>query len=131
MNGQMEREKQIEEIREMAISMGAFPDNCKAFKCNECPLYPCFEYQVSEHFYNAGYRKETQGEWISVEDRLPENDTQVLGYNGEIHCYIVTESDFIKEKTWWLDNEGWNTAKGFGITHWQPLPTPPKMKGAE
>lgn len=64
------------------------------------------------------YRKT---EWISVEERLPEVGTRVVGYDYEsnVRCYFITED------RWWID-EGWNTAKGWGITHWMPLPMPPK-----
>lgn len=73
---------------------------------------------LSEHLYNAGYRKQ---EWISVEERLPEVGTRVVGYDYEsnVRCYFITEG------RWWID-DGWNTAKGWGITHWMPLPEPPK-----
>ena len=65
-------------------------------------------------------------EWISVDERLPEVGTRVVGYDYEsnVRCYFITEN------RWWIDG-GWNTAKGWGITHWMPLPEPPKMKDGE
>lgn len=82
--------------------------------------------------YNEIYDKlkeyEDKQEWISVNERLPEipKDSDcitVLGYNGEIHDYIIDS-----ENRWW-DDDGWSTPSGFGITHWMPLPQPPQMKG--
>lgn len=75
---------------------------------------------IAEQLYKAGYRKQ---EWVSVDERLPEN------YND---CLLF------------LDNEqiviGWYhaSAKAFveggialinEVTHWMPLPEAPKMKG--
>ena len=68
--------------------------------------------------YNAGYRKQ---EWISVEDRLPTwEDGKVLIY--------TTHGISIAQRT---TSERWqgDLAKPKWITHWMPLPEPPKMKG--
>lgn len=65
-----------------------------------------------------------RGEWISVTDRLPEDNTRVLGFSEpdkDIYCYDV---DGVK---WWTEDY-WNTAEGYGITHWMPLPEPPETE---
>lgn len=54
-------------------------------------------------FYVVGYRK--QSEWISVDERLP--DEAYFG-NGLFR---------------WSDNEEF-----VPVTHWMPLPQPPKMR---
>jgi hypothetical protein len=65
-----------------------------------------------EAIYNAGYRKQ---EWISVEDRLPEKYQDVLVYRD-----YSFDIDFVmSEGRFCID----------GVTHWMPLPEPPKMKG--
>ena len=69
-------------------------------------------------------------EWISVEDRLPEEAEGVIlntatnnlkpvmfgslyiSFSGEIRWSIVT-------------NRGWQYAEPGIVTHWQPLPDPP------
>ena len=51
-------------------------------------------------------------EWISVEDELPDEQEQVLGFSntGAVEIY----------ETLWREDFGiWQ------ITHWQPLPKPP------
>ena len=77
---------------------------------------------LAEHLYNAGYRKQ---EWISVEDRLPEDQQTVLTIDteGEMRvCFYETEWEGIFQMHHGL-------TKIFNITHWMPLPQAPKMKG--
>lgn len=55
-----------------------------------------------------------QPEWISVEDELPPAGVTILAFDryGELHMHFFGNS---------------KTAKG-EITHWMPLPEPPKPK---
>lgn len=95
-------------------------------------------------------------EWISVNDKLPEKGQNVLGFDGKcrhIASYIpkhylefecdeddaVGMSDYVKEKDMAYWKEGWySDEEQFGgyydsffvirkITHWMPLPEPPKQ----
>ena len=61
-------------------------------------------------------------EWISVKDRLPENDMGVLVFD--------TISGLILMCTFWRDTEhedeigyfgGYSIANDEGVTHWMPL----------
>lgn len=66
------------------------------------------------------YKRPVHGEWIRVEDRLPEEGVQVIGYSQSLnqigearltyYGYLVFERD-------WEDQ----------ITHWMPFPAPPKQ----
>ena len=57
--------------------------------------------------------------WISVKDRLPEvAGWYLVFYNGS-----AMQVAFFKGKKWPFDNH-YHT-----ITHWMPLPEPPKMDG--
>jgi hypothetical protein len=62
-------------------------------------------------------------EWISVKDRLPENEENVIAYStaSNIENCRVEIAFF---------NEIWCGAPTYfleHITHWQPLPSPPKQ----
>jgi hypothetical protein len=80
---------------------------------------------------------EDRAEWISVEDRLPEpnegcivaakvGNRMVTDFAERVHCY----NPRTKETTWeWEIMHDWAEGEGCEITHWKPLPQPPKMKG--
>lgn len=82
--------------------------------------------KTAENLYTAGYRK--QSEWISVEERLPEADTDVLvitchGSFKVARCNIYHNGTLVL----WMTNDGLGEK---AITHWMPLPEAPKG-GAE
>lgn len=64
-------------------------------------------------------------EWISVKERLPEKGQNVLVFATS--KYIGTEKisiDRLEEgerDSIWFFTHGW-----FDVTHWMPLPEPPK-----
>ena len=70
-------------------------------------------------------------EWISVEERLPENDDNVLIW----HRFCTYEGNEYKEDydiarydqhfKMWL---GQNIDEGSQVLYWMPLPKPPKEK---
>lgn len=62
--------------------------------------------------------------WISVEERLPDIDAEVLIYTDE-GLYDVAQYSG-GERFWTLERNPvcWVTASG--VTHWLPLPEPPK-----
>jgi hypothetical protein len=72
-------------------------------------------------------------EWISVKDRLPDNKehdwvlAQVVEDNGFMHIPKVMEyrqqrNDWFEETYGWLSEHN----GAFTVTHWMPLPQPPK-----
>lgn len=88
--------------------------------CHEKDESPVIDVEdfVADAIIKAGYVK--QGEWISVEDRLPERPGKYLVYTvkgatklGDYCSYLVDD----KPQFDWY------------VTHWMPLPEPPKMKG--
>ena len=65
----------------------------------------------------------TVQEWISVKDRLPEDDSDVLAYSSideESRIYPACYSNGV-----WFDCV-FNAPATDTTTHWMPLPQPPK-----
>ena len=68
-------------------------------------------------------------EWISVNDRLPEDATPVLTH--QIHDYCDNDGFHEIKVDMLLKSEKgskWFISDGFGrkVTHWMPLPEPPE-----
>ena len=75
----------------------------------------------------------TVQEWISVDDRLPDNKehdwvlAQIVEDNGYMHIPKVMEYGQSKND-WFEETYGWISEHNgaFTVTHWMPLPQPPK-----
>ena len=112
----MSKEKQIEEMAKVLC------EDC-ARDTSPCVLTKTARMcesvkEQAEALYNAGYRKQ---EWISVDERLPEEDVRVLVYINSERSYTKIDTDRMVDGEWvrWSKD----------ITHWMPLPEAPKMKG--
>ena len=55
-------------------------------------------------------------EWISVEDRLPENNKHYLIFNDNCVLFARYKDKAWQDGIWFYRN----------VTHWMPLPEPPK-----
>ena len=126
----MSKEKQIEEMAKTLCEDCAKSDPCSLAAvggmCNSVR-------KQATAMYTACYRKQ---EWIIVEERLPED---MYGkHRKKITVLVCTESgrvstasrqrvfcfDQTKKKWLELDAFEWNNRKR--VTHWMPLPEPPK-----
>lgn len=70
-------------------------------------------------------------EWISVKERLPELGERVLACNGNIsgEAYITNTvpQECISAARWCRHyGASWDATFDLPVTHWMPLPTPPK-----
>ena len=91
--------------------------------------------EIASHLIANGV---TVQEWISVEDRLPRDEQAVLviahGWGGRL-VYVGSHKRVEAQKSWltgitnksseWL-LWGWSYLKEPMVTHWMPLPEPPK-----
>ena len=99
--------------------------SCELTTCTECRARSTADLLIANGV--------TVQEWISVKDRLPDNKehdwvlAQVVEDNGFMHIPTVMEyrqskNDWFEETYGWLsDHNG-----AFTVTHWMPLPQPPK-----
>lgn len=124
-------------IREIMVKCG----KCEYYKDGSCLKPIDLGCDINEDvlnecdaFYNAGYRKQ---EWISVDERLPENkgDYMVFTKNGNIKVMpFFTERNMsaaiygrgfcIWERGRRTDDDDWWKPVGY-VTHWMPLPELP------
>ena len=86
-----------------------------------CNNSPCFEV---ERVVNALIANGvTVQEWISVEDRLPEE---------KVNCIVHYRHAYCDNDGYWAigfcfyDGEKFQFDSAYKVTHWMPLPEPPK-----
>ena len=96
-----------------------------------------FKEKIVDHLITNGV---TVQEWISVDDRLPSDEQDVLvmahGWGGRL-VYVGSHKRVEAQKSWltgitnksseWL-LWGWSYLKEPMVTHWMPLPEPPKRE---
>ena len=83
--------------------------SCELTSCRSCNAR-----NIADHLISNGV---TVQEWVSVKDRLPEENTTVI---------VATDNGIVFQCLYAYD--GWNLWEGneVNITHWQPMPQPPK-----
>ena len=87
-------------------------------------VVPYFAERIADHLISNGV---TVQEWISVDDRLPEEN-----HDGSVNAVLVTDG-FVQHMAYFARGE-WRFAESgeikepmwYSITHWMPLPEPPK-----
>jgi hypothetical protein len=80
------------------------------------------ERDIAEQAYNNGYEKGYEAakpKWIPVTERLPEECKEVLAYRLT-GCEV--DSCVSHQKAYW----SYDTVSDYPVTHWMPLPEPPK-----
>ena len=69
-------------------------------------------------------------EWVSVEERLPEDRQIVLFHQKDGFIYCAEHLAGVKDlpPAWLIDTDSW---EGENITHWMALPAPPDRRPPE
>lgn len=89
-------------------------------KCSHCnSANICLEsYQCMNCMSSLPEPPMEETDWISVEERLPENCQSVITWDGK----TVKESHFSQ----WDNGVSWGSHLWYGpVSHWMPLPKPP------
>ena len=124
----MEIERLIEVLRGKCSVCKRSSCNGKYWELSSCPAM-CEAATALEQLQaeNDRLKEEVQQmRWIPVEERLPEKENaQVFMTDGE-GCYISSRNNMVR----FLDCEGifipGKAGAGVKVTHWMPLPQPPK-----
>lgn len=69
------------------------------------------------------------GEWISVKDRLPEQFVSVIVYMPNEKPFPTVHEGYLADNGKWYSAHCMRGIKE--ITHWMPLPEPPKEEEYE
>lgn len=80
------------------------------------------DHDATEQAFKNGYKKGyTADKWISVYDKLPETEGKYLVYTCDRRMFVCHFIDHYCDGNAQFDD--------YRVTHWMPLPEPPKMKG--
>ena len=85
-----------------------------------------FKEKIADDLISNGV---TVQEWISVEDRLPEEEGWYLVYTTPNREHkSINKAMFCKGYAWGNFEPYWRGAGGHwaNVTHWMPIPNPPK-----
>ena len=78
--------------------------------------------RIADHLISNGV---TVQEWISVEDRLPEEKVNCIVHYKHAYC---DNDDYWAIGICFYDGEKFQMDWSYKVTHWMPLPKPPKGK---
>lgn len=81
-------------------------------------LYPACE--LADYLLDQGV---TVQEWISVDDRLPEEKANCIVYYQHSYC---DNDGYWAIGMCFYDGEKFQLNPAYKVTHWMPLPEPPK-----
>lgn len=107
------------DLDEIKICVDRQYENCHGYSGSKKAIYREAILAVKSILHSAkSIDGVTVQEWISVTERLPEVGEVVI---------ICTDKNFVYAgeligDTWFLDNDSWTAT----VTHWMPLPEPPK-----
>ena len=94
------------------------PAHGRTFNTHPSGTYCLQHVQDAWQAWAAAKQDSSQAAWIKVSDRLPEDGTSVISYDG--HRVIKTAFIQVGDDYCFLDVS--NNCK---VTHWQPFPEPP------
>ena len=75
---------------------------------------------IADHLIRNGV---TVQEWVSVEERLPEEKVNCIVHYKHAYC---DNDDYWAIGICFYDGEKFQLNSAYKVTHWMPLPEPPK-----
>ena len=101
---------------------------CFIHVCGDARVYiHRLENHIGELTEKVEQLEAEQPKWISVYERLPDNHGNFI---TQIHCdngdWIEVNTFDHTEKEWWHDAGNRTVEATEFVTHWMPLPAPPK-----
>ena len=119
-------DKSVENILNRITEVEYYAGRCDLTgkKCLDFPqtLVNDIKYILNKQNEEIKRLKDQQPKWIPVEERLPEDHENVLIFDKKWGILIGWHMT-------WTNSDGWGTTepkRTTEITHWMPLPEPPK-----
>ena len=110
------REKLVELLKTNACPSPFICDpSCRYYGFGDC-----FPYRFADHLIASGV---TVQEWISVDDRLPEEKVNCIVHYKHAYC---DNDDYWAIGICFYNGEKFQMDWSYKVTHWMPLPKPPK-----
>ena len=105
------------------IDADALKEQIENFNCKDCNHYNFVRCRACQIDDAVTYIDEapTVGEWISVEDKLPEVGKVVLAFGTRSATTGMFQGINKRNNLWW-----WKGHTIKHVSHWMPLPEPPK-----
>ena len=86
---------------------------------NKMPVWGGLPALAKKYFIKGAEWQSKQSPWISVKERLPNNDNNVLVCNNRSH-FVGIANYYKKPSTWGIAYSG---SEIRGVTHWCPIPS--------
>lgn len=99
-------------------------EDLKAFRTPICEVLDAkipYTDELADYLTDKGYRRQVEGEWISIDERLPDRTGKYLVATFDGRVGIGNLVDYYCDGDLSFDD--------YKVTHWMPLPRLPKMKG--
>ena len=109
------REKLVELLGNIYLPMMAGSDTI-----GEYNIPHKFKREIADYLISHGV---TVQEWISVKDRLPEEKVNCIVHYKHAYC---DNDDYWAIGVCFYDCEKFQIGLAYKVTHWMPLPEPPK-----
>ena len=115
------REKLVELIAQKVCD--TWSESCDQWlphDCGKCYANDCHISEIADHLISNGV---TVQEWISVDERLPEEKVNCIVHYKHAYC---DNDDYWAIGICFYDGEKFQMDWSYKVTHWMPLPKPPK-----
>ena len=96
-------------------------DLCERGECKDCFANgSCYYYRVADRLIANGI---TVQEWVSVKERLPQEKVNCIVHYKHAYC---DNDDYWAIGMCFYDGEKFQFDPAYKVTHWMPIPQPPK-----
>ena len=110
------------DVREKLVEILLQEDDlCERGECKDCFANgSCYYYRVADRLIANGI---TVQEWVSVKERLPQEKVNCIVHYKHAYC---DNDDYWAIGMCFYDGEKFQFDPAYKVTHWMPIPHPPK-----